>query len=107
MTEFEWYKVLDVNTKGVFLCCQESIRYMRTQATGAKLINIASGQARDGFIYTLHYAASRFGVVGITQSLAKEVALDGITVNAMCPEIFTTEMWDYKDRALGAIGGDY
>ena len=74
MTEAEWDKVMDVNTKGVFLCCQEAIRRMRKHGQGGRLINTASGQARQGFIFTPHYAASKFGVVGITQSLAKEVA---------------------------------
>ena len=77
MTEGEWDKVMAVNTKGVFLCCQEAIARMRKHKRGGRLINTASGQARQGFIYTPHYAASKFGVVGITQSLAKEVAKEG------------------------------
>lgn len=106
LTEGEWDVTMAVNTKGVFLCCQEAIRRMRKNGTG-RLINIASGQARDGFIYTPHYAASKFGVLGITQSLAKEVALDGITVNAICPGIIKTDMWDYNDRVWGQMLGDY
>ncbi len=107
LTEGEWDATLAVNTKGVFLCCQEAIRHMRASGRGGRLINTASGQARDGFIFTPHYAASKFGVVGITQSLAKEVALDGITVNAICPGIIKTEMWDYNDRVWGEMLGDY
>jgi len=107
MTESEWDKVMEVNTKGVFLCCQEAIARMRKQGRGGRLINTASGQARQGFIYTPHYAASKFGVVGITQSLAKEVATEGITVNAFCPGIIETDMWAYNDQAWGKLLGNY
>jgi len=107
MTEAEWDKIMDVNTKGVFLCCQEAIRRMRKHKKGGRLINTASGQARQGFVFTPHYAASKFGVVGITQSLAKEVAKEGITVNAFCPGIIDTDMWAYNDQAWGKLLGNY
>jgi meso-butanediol dehydrogenase/(S,S)-butanediol dehydrogenase/diacetyl reductase len=107
LTEDEWDKTMDVNTKGVFLCCQEAIRRMRKSGKGGRLICTASGQARQGFIYTPHYAASKFGVVGIIQSLAREVAEEGITVNAICPGIIETDMWDYNDRVWGQMLGDY
>ena len=107
LTEKEWDATMDVNTKGVFLCCQEAIRHMRASGKGGCLINTASGQARDGFIYTPHYAASKFGVIGITQSLAKEVAPDGITVNAICPGIIKTDMWNYNDRVWGKMLGEF
>jgi meso-butanediol dehydrogenase/(S,S)-butanediol dehydrogenase/diacetyl reductase len=107
LTEAEWNKVLAVNTTGVFLCCQEAIRRMRKHGRGGRLINTASGQSRQGFIYTPHYAASKFGVMGITQSLAKEVAKENITVNAFCPGIIDTDMWSYNDQAWGKLLGDY
>ena len=107
LTEADWDATMDVNTKGVFLCCQEAIRRMRRAGKGGRLINTASGQARDGFIYTPHYAASKMGVVGITQSLAKEVALENITVNAICPGIIFSDMWDYNDKIWGEMLGTY
>jgi meso-butanediol dehydrogenase / (S,S)-butanediol dehydrogenase / diacetyl reductase len=59
-TEQEWDKIMAVNTKGVFLCCQAAAVRMKQQKSG-RIINTASGQARQGFIYTPHYAASKFG----------------------------------------------
>ncbi|MFH9059776.1 SDR family oxidoreductase [Streptomyces coeruleorubidus] len=103
----DWQKVLDVNTTGTFLCSQAAAASMRRHGRGGRILNAASGQARQGFVYTPHYAASKFGVVGLTQSLAKELAKDRITVNAYCPGIVGSDMWDYNDRAWGRLLGDY
>lgn len=107
VTEQDWDITMDVNTKGMFFSCAEAIKIMRQHGHPGRIINTASGQSREGFVYTPHYAASKFGVVGLTQSLAKEVASDGITVNAICPGIIHTEMWDYNDRVWGQLLGNY
>ena len=107
LTLEDWDRVLRVNTTGAFLCCQAAAARMREQGGGGRILNAASGQARQGFIYTPHYAASKFGVVGLTQSLAKELAKDQITVNAYCPGIVGSDMWSYNDREWGRLLGDY
>jgi meso-butanediol dehydrogenase/(S,S)-butanediol dehydrogenase/diacetyl reductase len=102
-----WNRVLSVNTTGAFLCAKAAAPLIRRGGRGGRILNAASGQARQGFIYTPHYAASKFGVVGLTQSLAKELATDQITVNAYCPGIVGTDMWAYNDREWGKLLGDY
>ena len=102
MPRADFDKVLQVNTTGVWLCCREAAKYMVKQRSG-RLINTSSGQGRQGFVYTPHYAASKMGVIGITQSLSLELARYGITVNAFCPGIIESEMWDYNDRVWGQI----
>ncbi len=102
MPKADFERVLAVNTTGVWLCCREAAKYMVKQQHGC-LINTSSGQGRKGFIYTPHYAASKMGVIGITQSLAQELAPWNITVNAFCPGIIDSDMWDYNDRVWGEI----
>ncbi|MBT2552532.1 SDR family NAD(P)-dependent oxidoreductase [Arthrobacter sp. ISL-5] len=102
----EFNKVLAVNTTAVFLCCREAAPLLKASDHGV-ILNASSGQGRQGFIFTPHYAASKFGVIGLTQSLAKELAPSGVRVNSYCPGIVKTEMWEYNDREWGSRLGNY
>ncbi|MFV0405554.1 MAG: SDR family NAD(P)-dependent oxidoreductase [Propioniciclava sp.] len=102
----DFERVLAVNTTAAFVAAREAAPLLRA-AGGGSILNAASGQAREGFIYTPGYAASKFGVMGLTQSLAKELAKDHIRVNAYCPGIVVTDMWAYNDRKWGELLGDY
>ena len=83
-----------VNVKGVFLCCKAAIPALK-QRPGASIINIASVAGKNGAPGMAHYCASKFAVVGFTNSLAKELARYGIRANAICPGILRTQMWEY------------
>jgi len=80
----EWDRVMEVNLRGMFLCCHAVYPAMREQGRG-KIVNIASSRAFEGTPLRLHYTTSKAGVVGFTRALAREVGEYGITVNAVAP----------------------
>lgn len=92
LTLEQWNDVIDINLRGVFLCCQAEIKLMRKAQYG-RIINTSSIAGKVGFPALSHYSASKFGVIGFTNAIAKEVAKEGITVNALCPGIVGTGMW--------------
>jgi meso-butanediol dehydrogenase/(S,S)-butanediol dehydrogenase/diacetyl reductase len=102
-----WDRVVAVNLRGAFLGCREAARQMISQGSGGRIVNASSGAGRraDGLIGA--YAASKFGVIGLTQALAVELAPRRITVNAYCPgHVTSTPMWDHIDAELTARSGE-
>jgi meso-butanediol dehydrogenase/(S,S)-butanediol dehydrogenase/diacetyl reductase len=93
MSEDEWDLTMAVNVKGVFLSCKAALPELKK--SGGSIINIASVAGKNGAPGMAHYCASKFAVVGFTNSLAKEVARQGVRVNAICPGILRTQMWEY------------
>jgi len=79
---------------------------MIAQGTGGKIINAASIAAHSGFACLGHYSATKFAVRALTQAAAKELAQHGITVNAYCPGIVGTDMWDLIDEKMGPYLGN-
>lgn len=84
-----WNEVLNTNLGGNFLCSKAIVPHMRTRKTG-RIICVSSTLSFKGAIHGAHYAASKAGIIGFVKALARELAADGITVNALCPGITDT-----------------
>ncbi len=94
MTEAEWDKTININLKGEFLCAQRAAKEMTKNKWG-RIINIASiasGSVGIGFAGAAHYAASKGGIIGMSETLAAEWAPLGITVNVIGPGAIDTPM---------------
>lgn len=104
LSEAEWDRVINVNLKAAFLCSQAVIGSMAARGWG-RIINIASDAGKTGEPWLAHYCASKFGLIGLTQSLALEFAADGVTVNAVCPAICATEMMGRLAAEVAQLSG--
>ncbi|MGI8551212.1 MAG: SDR family NAD(P)-dependent oxidoreductase [Dehalococcoidia bacterium] len=92
LTAEEFRRVLDVNVVGTFLCCKAVAPGMVARHEGS-IVNLASIAGKHGAANVAHYCASKFAVIGFTQSLALELAPAGVRVNAVCPGWLETHMW--------------
>lgn len=101
----EWYRVIDVNLNGVYLCCKAVAPVMIEAGRGGRIINISSAAGRVGIPFYGAYCPSKFAVVGLTQMLALELAPHRVTVNAVAPGITDTDMMDGTfQRMAGKMG---
>ena len=103
MSEEDWNKVIDVNLKGAFNLCKAVSKIMLKQKSG-KIVNISSVVGLMGNIGQVNYSASKAGIIGLTKSLARELASRGITVNAVAPGYIKTEMTEkISEEAKNAL----
>jgi len=104
VTEDNWHFIMDVNGLGCLIGMQEAAKQMIAQGGGGKIVNTASIASRQGFDNVAPYCASKWGVVSLTQSGARDLAKHDITVTGFAPGVVHTEMWDEVDRDLMEIG---
>ena len=103
MKEEDFDAVIDVNLKGTFNCCKAATKIMMKQRFG-RIVNMSSVVGVSGNAGQANYAASKAGVIGITKSLAREIASRNVTVNAVAPGFIATDMTDaLSDKQKEAI----
>ena len=104
VTEDNWDFIMRINGLGVLIGMQEAAKQMIKQGTGGKIINTASIAGRQGFDNIAPYCASKFAVISLTQSAARDLAKHDITVTGFAPGVVATELWETLDKDLMAIG---
>jgi 3-oxoacyl-[acyl-carrier protein] reductase len=96
-----YQQTMDVNLRGAFLCASAALRGMLREKWG-RIVNVSSAVALHGNAGQTVYAATKAGLVGMTKSLAREVAPKGVTVNAICPGLLDTDMTSHLDDVARA-----
>ena len=104
VTEENWDFIMRINGLGVLIGMQEAAKQMIAQGTGGKIINTASIASRSGYDNVVPYCASKFAVLSMTQSAARDLAKHDITVTGFAPGVVHTEMWETLDQDLMEIG---
>ncbi len=101
--EAEWDRVLAINLKGAFLCCQAAMPHLRKSGRRGRIVNVASVAGQMGGVSVgAHYAASKAGLIGLTKSLARLLAADSVTVNCLAPGTTATDLtanWSEATKA--------
>ncbi len=91
MSDDDWNKVIDVNLSGAFNCCREASKYFVKQRFG-RVVNVSSVVGLMGNAGQVNYSASKAGIIGLTKSVAKELATRGVTANVVAPGYIDTDM---------------
>src|SRR5262249_5700624 len=117
VTPAKWDWLMRVNQRGLFFCLQAVAKQMveqipaavkaagRAEQSYGKIVNFSSVAGRSGRPYAAHYSAAKWAVISITQSAAGYLAQYNINVNAVCPGVVPTPMWDDIDKTQSARFG--
>jgi NAD(P)-dependent dehydrogenase (short-subunit alcohol dehydrogenase family) len=92
-TDEDWQRNIAINLTGVFNFCRAVVPHMRSRSYG-RIVNIASIAGKEGNPRMIPYSATKAGVIGLTKALGKELATDGICVNAVSPAVIQTQILD-------------
>lgn len=92
LDESAWNETIDVDLKGMWLCAKHIGRHMRARRGGGRIVNTSSTAGLFASPGLGHYSAAKHGVIGLTKTLATELAADAVTVNAVCPTAVETPM---------------
>jgi 3-oxoacyl-[acyl-carrier protein] reductase len=109
VTEEEWDRVLAINLKGAFFCCQAALPHLQKSGERGRVVNISSVAGQSGGVLApIHYSASKAGLIVLTKTLARILAPDRATVNCVAPGTTATDLTDawageLRDRVKAAI----
>lgn len=108
MDDDDWFHTVDVNLNGVYHVSKAGARAMIAAGNGGAIVNLSSTAGRVGMANYGAYSATKFGVIGLTQQMAAELAPQGIRVNCICPGSTDTDMMDGTFRRVaGHVGTDF
>ena len=105
MEEWAWRKTLEINATGAFLCSRAAAQRMLAQGDGGRIVNLSSRTAKTPTVYLAAYIASKLAVIGLTRTMALELAPFNVNINAVCPGYIDTELMREGHEKMAAAAG--